>query len=304
MNPQCAPSWSWLPFRAPPRPGRRFPTFLSWGSSGQRCTEMLADRPSAPPSTCSRASTPARCRHRASGSRSQSRTRVPSSRFLTAATDSSAQESRACCIPLPTLGFTAFRTPSPLTFRIGPRASFPQRFSHPSKDSPPEQPRRVATTVASLPFSHPEPPRAFAHRCQHALFRRVPGRSSTSRLFSARESVASNHRCRWLDALSFLGLVPLQGPLRAPRPESSSASSSEHIRRCARRTPFRAERALLSRGPERPGRTEFGRKRSAESAFGDRLFGIPHALARTGKSLPKSSADADGRPDRDRVSAP
>ena len=75
-----------------------------------------------------------------------------------------AQDSRACCIPLPILGFAAFlstlgwlRLP---TLAISGRCAAghasdasPQRGSYPSEDSPRPQPCRVATIVASLVFA-------------------------------------------------------------------------------------------------------------------------------------------------------
>jgi len=64
--------------------------------------------PFAPPSTSRGASTPALRIRRASVSRSHPRNRVPSSWFRTTSTVSAAPCSRACCIPLPILGFAAF----------------------------------------------------------------------------------------------------------------------------------------------------------------------------------------------------
>lgn len=49
-------------------------------------------------------------RGRSVGTRRPGRVRVPSSWFCTTSTGSSSLTSRACCIPLPILGFTAFRS--------------------------------------------------------------------------------------------------------------------------------------------------------------------------------------------------
>jgi hypothetical protein len=63
-----------------------------------------------PPPTCHRASTPARALRPVPRSRgNHPRNPVPSSWFRTTSTVSSARRSRACCIPLPVMGFAAFR---------------------------------------------------------------------------------------------------------------------------------------------------------------------------------------------------
>jgi len=80
---------------------------------------------------------------------------VPSSRFRTAPTGSSAHGSRACCIPLPILRFAAFRThgPGPARRRSRNHAHGPRDVgSYPSKDVPSRQPHHVTVAVALLPF--------------------------------------------------------------------------------------------------------------------------------------------------------
>jgi len=75
-----------------------------------------------------------------------------------------AQDSRACCIPLPILGFAAFRSSFGWfllpTLAISGRSAaghandaYPQRGSYPLEDSPHPQPHRVSTTVASVVFA-------------------------------------------------------------------------------------------------------------------------------------------------------
>jgi hypothetical protein len=63
------------------------------------------------------------------------------------------RRARACCIPLPTMGFAAF--PAGLTARrtgrCGGRQS-PRRVSHPSKNPPRRQPHRIPAAVAFLTF--------------------------------------------------------------------------------------------------------------------------------------------------------
>jgi hypothetical protein len=135
--------------------------------------------------------------------------------------------SQACCILLPILGFAVFPAPcrhhhyrsSGWIDRHVPR----RRVSYPPKDSPHLQPRCVTTAVASLPFFLRFVRAAPPFRCQNRAYSRTPRRSSTSRRFSADESVTSSRRCQRSDALSFLGFVPLQGP--------SGGASSDFERR-------------------------------------------------------------------------
>jgi hypothetical protein len=166
-------------------PGRWFPT-LSRGirpgraSRRRHCCRSVHLRPdlSAPPSTCSPASTPAAALLPSLRSRSanlmipfrphrfaRSR-RFPPPIALLAQSFAPllAQDSRACCIPLPILGFAAFlsslgwlRLP---TLAIAGRCAAghasdasPQRDSYPLEDSPHPQPHRVSTTVASVVFA-------------------------------------------------------------------------------------------------------------------------------------------------------
>lgn len=63
---------------------------------------------------------------------------VPSSWFCTTSTAFSARGSRACCIPLPILGFIAFHAPRPVStgkpLAPGPHARSPRCGSHPPED--------------------------------------------------------------------------------------------------------------------------------------------------------------------------
>jgi hypothetical protein len=136
---------------------------------------------SAPPSTCSPASTPAQALLPSLRSRSATfaipfrphrfarsrRFSPPIAPFARSFAPLLAQDSRACCIPLPILGFVAFLSSfgwSHLpTLAVSGRcadghanAASPQRASYPSEDSPHPQPFRVSTTVASLVFASRE----------------------------------------------------------------------------------------------------------------------------------------------------
>jgi hypothetical protein len=94
--------------------------------------------PFAPPSTSRGASTPTLRIRRASVSRSHPRNRVPSSWFCTTSTVSAAPCSRACCIPLPILGFATFPASAARTTdrsRSPERTPrFPRRESYPAKE--------------------------------------------------------------------------------------------------------------------------------------------------------------------------
>jgi len=90
------------------RPGRISPTFLSWASS-RRARPLRASRASiSPSSTWLPESTPARLCSLASAKEEPPLSRVPPSWFCTTSAASSSGRSRACCVPLPILGFTAF----------------------------------------------------------------------------------------------------------------------------------------------------------------------------------------------------
>jgi hypothetical protein len=79
---------------------------------------------------------------------------VPSTWFRTTSTASSAPGSRACCIPLPILGFTAFRAPRPVVAEATPERTHAPRnvVRYPSKDFPRRQPHHVTVAVAPLPL--------------------------------------------------------------------------------------------------------------------------------------------------------
>jgi len=86
------------------------------------------------------------------------------------------------------------------------------RVSYPPKDSPHLQPHHVTMAVAPVPFSRGDRRASIPIRCQIRACSQKSLRLSTSRRFSADESVTSCRRCQRYDALSFLGFVPLQGP--------------------------------------------------------------------------------------------
>lgn len=90
-----------------------------------------------------------------SGRRCHPPTPVPSSWSLTTATVSSARRSRACCIPIPAMGFAAFPSfphpPLPES-NVGVR-SLSSRRPHPSKNPPRPQPYRVTAACCPLAVS-------------------------------------------------------------------------------------------------------------------------------------------------------
>lgn len=118
---------------------------------------------------------------------------VPPSWFCTTSTVFHAHELRACCIPLPTMGFVAFV----------PRDAFhtPRRIAR-------QQPHRVTAAVAFLWF-HSDPADAMGsnphrslglgpphiHRCPRRGMRVVDREAATSRRCSTDESEQSHHRC-------------------------------------------------------------------------------------------------------------
>jgi len=188
--------------RAGPRELRSTPEFLfqiprsvvsdplSWDSSRLRfcrrhcCRSVgLQPDPATPPSTCSPASTPASASLPSLRSRSATftipfrphrfarsrRFSPPIAPFARSFAPSLAQDSRACCIPLPILGFAAFLSsigwfhlPTPaVSGRCADghaNAASPQRVSYPSEDSPHPQPFRVSTIVAPMVFASREVP--------------------------------------------------------------------------------------------------------------------------------------------------
>jgi len=124
------PSWSSPPLRSLPlRPG----PVPRDASAAQPC-RLSWDSPCAPPSTLAR---PIHEVLPPRGPSEPSSGHLPPSWFLTTSTACRSREARACCIPLPTLGFAAFRAtpprprPKPAAAR---RAQFPRRVSHPSKN--------------------------------------------------------------------------------------------------------------------------------------------------------------------------
>jgi hypothetical protein len=150
---------------------------------------------------------------------------VPSSWFRTTSTVSSAlplvglacagglthgPESRACCIPLPILGFAAFRSWSGRRLLAVVDHVSPQRGSHPSEESPHHQPFRIPAAVAPSPWLPAElrlaRPRGVAP---------LMSPSSTARLTARRK-------------LSSLGFV---SPPRCRRPAGSSARAVSRSRR-------------------------------------------------------------------------
>jgi hypothetical protein len=95
---------------SPPEYSPVAPVGSPTSSRGISCGEPDGSGRSPPPPTCHRASTPTRTfrpvlRFRGNHPRNP----VPPSWFRATSTVSSARRSRACCIPLPVLGFVAFR---------------------------------------------------------------------------------------------------------------------------------------------------------------------------------------------------
>jgi hypothetical protein len=116
---------------------------LSWDSSA-----------SASPPTCDRASTPGcRCRHPSVG-RCNSSDPVPSLRFRTALTASSARPLQVCCALLPAMRFTVFRASGPRTRRSWvssavPTARFIPLEGFPSSVAVPHRCGRCPPAVAA-----------------------------------------------------------------------------------------------------------------------------------------------------------
>jgi hypothetical protein len=110
----------------------------------------------APPPFSFHASTPGGERPRSfapSGRRCQASTPVPPSWSRTTSTVSSAWRLRACCIPLPALGFAAFSSFSARSIRRWWRCRSPSsRRTHPTKNPPHPQLYGVTTAGAFLTF--------------------------------------------------------------------------------------------------------------------------------------------------------
>jgi len=106
----------------------------------------------------------------ASVPRNHPRNRVPSSWFCTTSTVSSARRLRACCIPLPAMGFVAFlmsRIPDPRSGepdRGGRTESFLATSFHTPRRHPRLQPYHVTVAFAPLP-SAIRPARLLVRRC-------------------------------------------------------------------------------------------------------------------------------------------
>jgi hypothetical protein len=164
----------WLPFRALTCcPGRTFVDLLSWDSpvlaprssrSEDRSVERprLSPRPETgtpPPSTDPAERPLPRAFPPASAPERPSLQLVPSSWFRTTSTVSSARRSRACCVPLPVMGFAAFRTtpaPSPTIGEPiggGRRSCRPRSAFHTPRRNPRRQPHHVTVAVAPLPLA-------------------------------------------------------------------------------------------------------------------------------------------------------
>jgi hypothetical protein len=175
----------------------------------------------------------------ASVPRNHPRNPVPSSWSCTTSTVSSARRSRACCIPLPVMGFVAFRVPGipirglasqPLAG--GPNPSS-RRTSHPPK----------ASSTAAAPRHRGRCPLAVGRRsCSAPVRRRCQRRTQSSTRPGRRlrgvappssldtiPTVAGRGRAR-----PSMGFVPLQGPsspTRSTRAPDRCAARPRRIRR-------------------------------------------------------------------------
>lgn len=145
--------------------------------------------------------------------------RVPSSRFRTVSTVSSARPLAGLLRPAAGHGVRRVfceRAPKLRSClrRSGRTSRSSRRRSHPPKSSPRLQPRRITAAVALLrlpsPRSHPLP----AGPLQIRKFRGFPWRQRTSGLFSVDESVATRVVSDALPPVPSMGLLPLQGPTR------------------------------------------------------------------------------------------
>jgi hypothetical protein len=121
---------------------------------------------------------------------------------------------RACCIPLPILGFAAFPCLA-LRSKTGPRDTFPRRRTYPSKNSPSTAAPRHRGPCApcrSLRITAASRQGPLLESCSE-----VVGGSGApaSRPCSVIGSGTPRRRCRRREIRSFLGFVPLQGTLLA-----------------------------------------------------------------------------------------
>jgi len=98
--------------------------------------------------------------------------------------------------------------------------TFPQRVSHPSKETPRRQPHRVTAAVALLPLACRAHRRPVPPRCQDGAGTPHCTVASASRPCSATESVTAPHRRRHGWSSPPLGFVPLRG-----RPAATNRSS-------------------------------------------------------------------------------
>jgi hypothetical protein len=122
--------------------------------------------------------------------------------------------SRACCIPLPILGFIVFRA-RVAGDQAGRPRDVPTMQDLPSKKSP-RQPFRVTAVVAPVPFARDH--RFDAHNAVASgeWIESGGSRASASRPCSVFGSGVCRRRCRRSETRSFLGFVPLQGPFVQP----------------------------------------------------------------------------------------
>jgi hypothetical protein len=166
--------------------------------------------------------------------RGQPDSRVPSSRFRTAPTASSAPGSRACCIPLPILRFARFRL---IFFCLNPKVPNPEvrREKRPS-------PQRFLPLEGA-----PSSAAVSRHRDRDRLAVGSGFPLCVGFTVLLRERV----RCTSIPlpksgALSFLGFLPLQG---SPRASRVSGLSRLDVRadESASKTPF-CERTIRRRG--------------------------------------------------------
>jgi len=214
---------SWLPFGARPcRPGRIAPTFLSWGSRGRRSAGRFVrgPRPFAPPPT-PRPSVHSRARRRTLRIREgHSRILVPSSWFRASLTVSSARRSRACCIPLPVLGFAAFLGPGFPASPVRNGSSWECRGD--PRDAP-HTPRRSPLDCSRTTSPWPLPPcrwrppplaRSRHRRCRGGVCGWGDGNLDFEALLRCRVRSADRPLPADGRPLLPLGLVPLQGPSR------------------------------------------------------------------------------------------